>query len=147
MPVFCRPRQIESVWETLTGGEPFTAVFAEQELANTFLRERNEARLLATFSLLSILIAGLGLFGISTFSVERRSREIGLRKVMGAETGDIIVMLGWQFSKPVFIAALVAWPIAVWTMLDWLQRFPYQFNSLFRHPGWPEDRSVATRTG
>ena len=126
--------QIESVWETLTGGEPFTAVFAEQELANTFLRERNEARLLATFSLLSILIAGLGLFGITTFSVERRSREIALRKVMGAETGDIIVMLGWQFSKPVFIAALVAWPIAVWTMLDWLQRFPYQFNSLLLVP-------------
>lgn len=121
--------QVEAVWENVLSGAPFVGVYVEQELANAFQREQTEAKVLVTFSLLTIVIACLGLFGIATFSVERRTREMGLRKVMGAETRDIVSMLIWHFSKPVLIANLIAWPIAVWAMLNWLQRFPYQFNS------------------
>lgn len=127
-------QRVEAVWQDLIGNEPFVGVFVNQDLANAFSREQTEAKVLVTFSLLAIVIACLGLFGIATFSVERRTREVGLRKVMGAETRDIISMLLWHFSKPVLIANLLAWPLAVWIMLNWLQRFPYQLNSWLLGP-------------
>ena len=74
---------------------------------------------------MALLIACLGLFGIAAFSSERRTKEIGIRKVMGAETRDIMRMLLWQFSKPVFYGSLIAWPVAAYIMNRWLQGFAY----------------------
>jgi putative ABC transport system permease protein len=84
-----------------------------------------EARgvLFASFALLAILIACLGLFGLAAFTVERRTKEIGIRKVLGARVRDIVQLLIWQFSKPVVIANLIAWPVAWWVMRDWLNGF------------------------
>lgn len=121
--------KVSAIWDSVTGGErPFVAGFVEEELATAFSQEKNEGLLLVSFSLLSLMVACLGLFGIVTFSVERRARETGLRKVMGAETRHIIALLLWQFSKPVLLANLLAWPIGVWAVLNWLERFPYQFE-------------------
>ena len=69
------------------------------------------------------MIACLGLFGLAAFTAERRTKEIGIRKVFGARTGDIVRLLAWQFSKPVIIANLIAWPVAWWVMRDWLNGF------------------------
>ena len=67
-----------------------------------------------------MIIACLGLFGLAAFTAERRTKEIGIRKVLGARTRDIVRLLAWQFSKPVIIANLIAWPVAWWVMRDWL---------------------------
>ena len=73
-----------------------------------------------------MIVACLGLFGLAAFTAERRTKEIGIRKVLGARIRDIVQLLAWQFSRPVVIANLIAWPVAWWAMRDWL-------NTL-RHP-------------
>ncbi|NKB32730.1 MAG: FtsX-like permease family protein [Pseudomonadales bacterium] len=125
---------ITEVWSTVVGEQIFPAAFLEENLADTFLQERNDGLLLVSFSLLSLIVACLGLFGIATFNVERRARETGLRKVLGADTRDIITLLLWQFSKPVLVANCIAWPAGVWGVLIWLDRFPYPFDSWFLIP-------------
>ena len=70
-----------------------------------------------------IIVACLGLFGLAAFTAERRTKEIGIRKVLGARTRDIVRLLAWQFSKPIIIANLIAWPVAWWVMRDWLNTF------------------------
>ena len=70
-----------------------------------------------------MIVACLGLFGLAAFTAERRTKEIGIRKVLGARTRDIVRLLAWQFSKPVIIANLIAWPVAWWVMRDWLNDF------------------------
>jgi putative ABC transport system permease protein len=70
----------------------------------------------------------LGLFGLAAFSTQRRTREIGLRKTFGAKTKDIVLMLVWQFSIPVLIANLVAWPVAYFYLHDWLQGYAYRIS-------------------
>ena len=70
-----------------------------------------------------MIIGCLGLFGLAAFTAERRTKEIGIRKVLGARTRDIVQLLVWQFSRPVIIANIIAWPIAWWLMRDWLNGF------------------------
>jgi putative ABC transport system permease protein len=72
---------------------------------------------------LAIVIACLGLFALAAFTAERRTKEIGIRKVLGARTRDIVRLLVWQFSRPVIIANVIAWPVAWWVMRDWLNGF------------------------
>jgi putative ABC transport system permease protein len=69
------------------------------------------------------VIGCLGLYALAAFAAERRTKEIGIRKVLGARTRDIVRLLLWQFSKPVVIANLIAWPVAWWVMRDWLNGF------------------------
>jgi putative ABC transport system permease protein len=73
--------------------------------------------------LLAVIVACLGLFGLAAFTAERRTKEIGIRKVLGARSRDIVRLLAWQFSKPVIIANLIAWPVAWWVMRGWLNDF------------------------
>jgi putative ABC transport system permease protein len=70
-----------------------------------------------------VVIGCLGLFGLAAFTAERRTKEIGIRKVLGARTRDIVRLLVWQFSRPVIVANLIAWPVAWWLMRDWLNKF------------------------
>jgi putative ABC transport system permease protein len=86
------------------------------------------------FSLLAIFIACMGLYGLATFTTQRRTKEIGIRKVMGAQVKDIVGLLIWQFSKPVIIANLIAWPIATYAMLNWLDTFQYRIDTLWLVP-------------
>jgi putative ABC transport system permease protein len=69
------------------------------------------------------LIACLGLYGLAAFTAERRTKEIGIRKVLGARVIDIVRLLAWQFSKPVVIANFIAWPVGWWAMREWLNGF------------------------
>src|SRR5207253_1760752 len=85
--------------------------------------EEARAQVLAGFSLLAVIIACLGLFGLAAFTAERRTKEIGIRKVLGARIRDIVGLLAWQFSKPVIIANLIAWPVAWLAMKWWLDTF------------------------
>ena len=102
---------------------PFDGVFSEDKVAELYEREAAQTKMFAGFALLAIVIACLGLFGLAAFTAERRTKEIGVRKVLGARTRDIVRLLAWQFSKPVIIANLIAWPAAWWAMREWLNTF------------------------
>ncbi len=93
-----------------------------------------QVRMFSVFSVLAIVIACLGLYGLAAFTTERRTREIGIRKVMGASIKDIIALLIWQFSKPVIIANLIAWPLSIYVMLIWLESFSYRIDTLWLVP-------------
>ncbi len=87
-----------------------------------------QQRTLALFAGCAIFLAALGLFGLSIHTVQRRTKEIGVRKVMGASTGQILRLLLWSFSKPVLWGSLLAWPLAAWAMQRWLQGFAYRVD-------------------
>jgi putative ABC transport system permease protein len=102
---------------------PFEAGFVEDQLADLYGADQARGTTFGGFAGLAIVIACLGLFGLAAFTAERRTREIGIRKVFGARVRDIVQLLAWQFSKPVIVANLVAWPVAWWVMRDWLNGF------------------------
>jgi len=126
--------QIKSVWKDVTGNEAISTVLVDQLVAGEFEQERTEEQILVSFSLLAIFIACMGLFGSASFTVEKRTKEIGLRKIMGAKVKNIVTLLLWQFSKPVLLANIIAWPVAIFAMQGWLERFQYRFNSLLIIP-------------
>ena len=77
---------------------------------------------------IAIFIAAMGLFGLAAFSTERRTKEIGIRKSFGARARDIVLMLLWQFSIPVLIANLIAWPVAYYYLRHWLEGYAYRIS-------------------
>ena len=115
--------QVEAVWKRNIPQVPFDADFADDIVREQYDREEARGTLFAAFAILAVVIGCLGLFGLAAFTAERRTKEIGVRKVLGARTRDIVRLLVWQFSRPVLIANLVAWPIAWWLMRDWLNGF------------------------
>jgi putative ABC transport system permease protein len=115
--------QIEQVWKRNVPQVPFDAEFAEDIVREQYDRDEARGQLFAGFAVLAVVIGCLGLFGLAAFTAERRTKEIGIRKVLGASTRDIIRLLVWQFSRPVLIANLIAWPLAWWLMRDWLNGF------------------------
>ena len=114
---------LEREWKQVTTDVPFTAKFSDDIMADMYKKEDARAQVFAGFSLLAVIIGCLGLFGLAAFTAERRTKEIGIRKVLGARTRDIVRLLVWQFSRPVIIANIIAWPIAWWMMRDWLNGF------------------------
>jgi putative ABC transport system permease protein len=116
-------RQIEQVWRRLLPEVPFEGGFVEEKLAELYGADEARGQTFGSFAGLAVVIACLGLFGLAAFTAERRTMEIGLRKVFGARVRDIVQLLAWQFSKPVIIANLIAWPVAWWVMRDWLNGF------------------------
>jgi putative ABC transport system permease protein len=116
-------KKIESVWKRLAPEVPFEGEFADEQLSELYQTEAARGRTFAGFSMMAVVIACLGLFGLAAFTAERRTKEIGIRKVFGATARDIVKLLAWQFSKPVILANLIAWPVAWWVMRDWLNGF------------------------
>ena len=114
---------IEREWKQITNEVPFNAKFSEDVMAEAYEKEDARAQMFAAFSILAVIIGCLGLFGLAAFTAERRTKEIGIRKVLGARTRDIVRLLVWQFSRPVIVANLIAWPVAWWLMRDWLNNF------------------------
>lgn len=125
---------IERVWKTNVPMQPINLQFLSEMMAAQYHEELTTAQLFLAFSLIAIVIACLGLFGLSAFTVERRTKEIGIRKVMGASVKEIVGLLIWQFSKPVVLANLIAWPIATFMMLTWLENFSYRIDTLWLVP-------------
>ncbi len=121
-PATVRTR-VEREWKKITSEVPFNAEFSESIMGELYEAEDARAKIFAAFSLLAVIIGCLGLFGLAAFTAERRTKEIGIRKVLGARTRDIVQLLVWQFSRPVIIANVIAWPVAWWLMRDWLNGF------------------------
>lgn len=121
-------QQVREIWTAILGAGAPRFELADINMANEFERERNESRLLLGFAALAILVACLGLYGIVTLELRRRVKEIGIRKTLGADVRAIVLLFVAQFSRPVLLANLLAWPVAVWGLLNWLSRFPYQIE-------------------
>ena len=114
---------VEQQWKQITNDVPFDAKFSDDIIANLYKQEDARGVIFAVFSGLAVLIGCLGLFGLAAFTAQRRTKEIGIRKVLGAGTRDIVRLLVWQFSRPVIIANVIAWPVAWWVMRSWLNGF------------------------
>ncbi|MCX8475333.1 MAG: ABC transporter permease [Sphingomonas sp.] len=114
---------LNKVWRKFEPEIPFEARFADDIVRELYAADRARTLLFASFSLLAIVIACLGLYSLASFATERRTKEIGIRKVLGAKVRDIVRLLVWQFSRPVVLANLVAWPVAWWAMREWLNTF------------------------
>ena len=119
---------IETKFKEFALNAPFNYRFLDEEIAEMYLEEDRLGILINSFSVLAVFIACLGLLGLSSLSVNRRTKEIGVRKVLGASVPDIFVLLVKDFTKLVFAANIIAWPIAFYAMSRWLQNFVYRIN-------------------
>lgn len=119
-------RQIENTWQEFLPDEPFLYFFLDEKLENLYKEEIRTARISLTFSILAILIASLGLFGLTLFTTEKKTREIGIRKVMGAKIQNIILLILKDVSILMLISTVIAWIAAYRIMSNWLQDFPYR---------------------
>lgn len=119
---------IDGIWRRLAPTVPIRTSFVDADLAEQYDADEQRGQIFAGFAVFAVLIACLGLFGLASFSAERRTKEIGLRKVMGASVLDIVRLLVWQFSRPVLVANLIAWPISFYVMRRWLGGFRYAID-------------------
>lgn len=117
---------IEDVWFSFAKDVPFEYHLLDQTLKEQYTAEANLGKLTGIFSMLSILIACMGLYGLSSFSAERRIKEIGIRKVMGASMANLTYLLSSSFMKLVLVATLIAWPLAYYVLDAWLATFAYR---------------------
>ncbi len=120
--------QIQSKWKALAPGMPFSYRFLDDAFNKMYRSEKRVGQVSITFSILAILIACLGLFGLVTYMAEQRTKEIGVRKVLGASVPNIVTMLSKDFLKLVAIASLFAFPVAWWVMHRWLQDFAFRIK-------------------
>lgn len=117
---------INSTWNRISGDKPFEFFFLDSKLESAYKSEANAGVIFLAFSILSIVIACMGLFGIASLSIQRRIKEIGVRKVNGARISEVMVLLDKDFVKWVVIAFTLACPIAWYAMNKWLQNFAYK---------------------
>jgi len=120
--------KIESKWKALAPGMPFSYRFMNDSFNDMYRSEQRAGTIAIVFAILAILIACLGLFGLVTYMAEQRTKEIGIRKVLGASVGNVVAMLSKDFLLLVGIASVLAFPVAWWAMNKWLQDFEYRVN-------------------
>lgn len=119
---------IESLWNTVAPGQPFNYYFMDESFNNTYESEQRLGRIFIIFTILSILIACLGLFGLAAFNAEKRTKEIGIRKIMGASVSQISYKLSIDFLKLVGISILISLPLGWYAMNKWLEDFSYKIE-------------------
>jgi putative ABC transport system permease protein len=124
--VFGLLRQVESKFHAAKQGLPFSYTFMDNDFDQLYHAEQQTGRIFITFAVFAILIACLGLFGLVTYAAEQRTKEIGIRKVLGASVSGIVGLLSRDFTMLVGIAALIAFPVAWWAMYKWLETFAYR---------------------
>jgi len=119
---------LESQWKEFLPNQPFEYSFLDERFEQMYRTEQRTGKIFAIFAGLAIFISGLGLFGLAAFTAEQRTKEIGIRKVMGASVAQIIFLLSTGFTKWVVFANLISWPIAYYAMSRWLQNFAYRID-------------------
>jgi putative ABC transport system permease protein len=119
---------IDATWEALYPDQALNRRFLDQDFQAMYQAEAKQGQLFSYFSGIAILIACFGLFGLASFNAERRTKEIGVRKVMGGSVWSIVLLLTNDFSRLVLLANLIAWPVAYFTMNRWLENFAYRID-------------------
>jgi putative ABC transport system permease protein len=120
---------IEKQWQVFESDLPFSYNFLDEDFDRLYRAEERLGKLFSSFTFLAIFVACLGLFGLAAFTTERRTKEIGIRKVLGASVRDVLLLLSKDFSKLVAFAFVVASPFAFFAMNAWLQNFAYRIDS------------------
>lgn len=119
---------MEESWKKINPDQPFDHFFLDEKIQQAYLNDRRFAKLIGGFTLLAIFISCLGLFGLAAFAAESRTKEIGVRKVLGASVGGIVTLLSKDFILLVLISLLIASPLSYYFMNGWLQDFHYQID-------------------
>jgi len=119
---------IEQKWKEFVKDRPFHYSFLDKKVEAQYLAEQTTQKIFTFFSSLAIFIACIGLLGLAAYATQQRTREIGIRKVLGASAGNIVKMLSIDFLKLVLIASVIAFPVAWWAMHTWLQDFAYRVS-------------------
>src|SRR5690606_35524586 len=119
-------KHAETTWKSMASGMPFSYRFLDDSFDEMYRAEQRVGKIAMIFSLLAIFIACLGLFGLAAFVAEQRTKEIGIRKVLGARVEGIVQLLSVDFIKLVIIAFIIAAPVAWWFMNSWLNDFAYR---------------------
>ena len=119
---------VRQTWARLVPDLPIRLAFLDDSYQALYAQDAKRGEMFGLFTVIAIVVACLGLFGLASFTAERRTKEIGIRKVFGARVRDIVGLLLWQFSKPVLIANLIAWPVAWYYLHDWLKGFAYRID-------------------
>jgi putative ABC transport system permease protein len=124
-------KNIEETWEKFTSNNPFQYFFLDEEFNKTYQEEKRTSKLSLGFAVLAIFIACLGLYGLTSFAAEKKIKEIGIRKVMGASISKIIVLFIREIAGLIVVSTLIAWPLAYFIMNNWLQNFYYRIDLNF----------------
>ncbi len=119
---------IAATWEKINPEFPFQYEFITDVYQKVYAGEYTQTRVLSLFAIISVILSSLGIFALAAFSMERRIKEIGIRKVNGARVSEILVMLNMDFIKWVAIAYVIATPVVYYVMLKWLRNFAYKTN-------------------
>ena len=119
---------LQEIYKTFNPGYPFEYKFLDEDYQALYSSEQRVAILSRYFAGLAIIISCLGLFGLAAFTAQRRQKEIGIRKVMGASAGNVVLMLSKDFLKLILVAVIIAFPVAWWAMNQWLHGFAYRIN-------------------
>jgi len=117
---------IKKEWKELAPNRPLDYFFLDDDFDKVYRREERTGQIFGYFSIVAIFVACLGLFGLAAFTAEQRTKEIGVRKVLGATTSNIVTLLNKEFIKWVLVANLIAWPVSYYAMSRWLQSFAYR---------------------
>jgi putative ABC transport system permease protein len=120
--------KLSALWNKDIGAIPFEYSFVDEEVKKQYEAEITLSNIINSFTLMAIVISCLGLFGLTAFSAEQRSKEIGIRKILGADVAGIVRLLSKDFLKLISVAIIIAIPIAGWAMSKWLQEFVYRIN-------------------
>ncbi len=119
---------IKNSWHKYAGNQAFEYVFFDEDFAKVYEAEKRTGIIVTVFSILAILIACLGLFGLAAFTTEQRTKEVGIRKILGATVPGIVFLLLKDFAKWVLISNIIAWPIAYFALNKWLEDFAYRID-------------------
>jgi len=124
---------IEEKWNEFTGDQPFEYFFMDSFFDSLYRSDQQTEQFFTIFAALAIFIACLGLFGLAAFTAEQKTKEIGVRRVLGASVTCIVSILLKQFTRWVVLANLIAWPIGYYIMKSWLQNFAYHIDLKVGH--------------
>ena len=119
---------IKTQWDAYSSGTPFSYTFLDDQFESLYKTEERTGQIFTSFAVIAVIIASLGLFGLAAFMIRQRVKEIGIRKVLGATSGSITVMLSKEFLKLIVIASLIAFPLTWYAMSKWLQDFAYRID-------------------
>lgn len=117
---------LESTWKKMAGGQPFQYSFLDEAFGRMYASEQRLGKIFGSFAGLTIIVAALGLFALSAFTAEQRTKEIGIRKVLGASVSSIVILLSREFGKLILIAFIIAAPVAWWAVNWWLKNYTYK---------------------
>lgn len=121
-------RSIEKIWNEMSPAYPFEYSFLDDAFDRMYSTEQRIGKIFLAFTLITIFVACLGLFGLASFTAEQRTKEIGIRKILGASVANVVLLLSRQFTKWVLLANVIAWPLVYFTMRIWLQNFAYRID-------------------